>query len=176
MLGALPSWAFQSTLPRGERQLSDRDQIKFIDFNPRSHEGSDTFPGIFQNLANNFNPRSHEGSDTLYAYRLGRIILFQSTLPRGERRSIQSFFYSHLDFNPRSHEGSDESNRPVQKQCSISIHAPTRGATACAPDAWTVSGNFNPRSHEGSDGDGMVPLSVSCYFNPRSHEGSDAVR
>ena len=32
---------------------------------------------------------------------------FQSTLPRGERRSGHTFWQEHLDFNPRSREGSD---------------------------------------------------------------------
>ena len=33
----------------------------------------------------------------------------------------------------------------------ISIHAPTRGATLRREFIWTATPNFNPRSHEGSD-------------------------
>ena len=54
-----------------------------------------------------FNPRSHEGSDGKHTPDL-LSLLFQSTLPRGERRhrfikGSRSGYY----FNPRSHEGSD---------------------------------------------------------------------
>ena len=103
----------------------------FIDFNPRSHEGSDyygyDYPGNSRGFQStlprrerlrrnrqepqreNFNPRSHEGSDV----GRGRVCLFafkfQSTLPRRERPS------------GRLHRG----------RCNhISIHAPTKGATA----------------------------------------------
>ena len=56
----------------------------------------------------NFNPRSHEGSDI-------------TALHTGEESQ---------NFNPRSHEGSDSIflTSPVLPR-SISIHAPTRGAT-----------------------------------------------
>ena len=55
---------------------------------------------------------------------------FQSTLPRGERRSHDAavssdFFY----FNPRSREGSDDDKGTQSGDGKISIHAPARGAT-----------------------------------------------
>ena len=80
---------------------------------------------------------------------------------------------SYVDFNPRSHEGSDVQSKIVTEQYTISIHAPTRGATIFtglgivsdvisihAPTRGATSAvllfpvatsNFNPRSHEGSD-------------------------
>ena len=121
-----------------------------------------------------FNPRSHEGSDTSMPWTACRNFLFQSTLPRGERQQAHGNRKSHLYFNPRSHEGSDCSRysvttltslfqstlprgeRPKSKRSNtsdklfqstlprgerqlvnvikeygyvISIHAPTRGAT-----------------------------------------------
>ena len=55
-----------------------------------------------------FNPRSHEGSDA----------------------AVDALDYLKANFNPRSHEGSDAGCRPLDlRQFSISIHAPTRGAT-----------------------------------------------
>ena len=56
----------------------------------------------------NFNPRSHEGSDGIHFVTPVVTVLFQSTLPRGERQDhkVKSF--------------------PLFE---ISIHAPTRGAT-----------------------------------------------
>ena len=77
----------------------------------------------------------------------------------------------------------------------ISIHAPTKGATATETNLYSVRGNFNPRSHEGSDAlrfSWTVAKKISIHaptkgatedangfmnipedFNPRSHEGSD---
>ena len=55
--------------------------------------------------------------------------LFQSTLPRGERRGVRSRYKKRINFNPRSREGSD-----VKDTASF-----------------ISFGNFNPRSREGSD-------------------------
>ena len=55
--------------------------------------------------------------------------LFQSTLPRGERRNTQPRSAERRNFNPRSREGSDDA-----------------GAEACY-----IAAHFNPRSREGSD-------------------------
>ena len=80
-------------------------------FNPRSHEGSDCRSDKLSPSSVHFNPRSHEGSD----------------LQRGLYKMRK------VDFNPRSHEGSDiGSERNHRYQIEISIHAPTRGATAAA--------------------------------------------
>ena len=121
---------FQSTLPRGERRATQ----------------SRCFTRIY------FNPRSHEGSDQRAKCSLDPMFRFQSTLPRGERL-FDSITSLHLwDFNPRSHEGSDPdagqtdpgtdhfnprshegSDLPEPgldpAENTISIHAPTRGAT-----------------------------------------------
>ena len=99
---------FQSTLPREERLRADRVFKTLLYFNPRSHERSDdstykldglsyisihaptrgatSISKFFCSSVVYFNPRSHERSD-LYAS-CNRIYtsLFQSTLPREERR------------------------------------------------------------------------------------------
>ena len=56
---------------------------------------------------------------------------------------------------------------------SISIHAPTRGATM--PMRWRLCNRiyFNPRSHERSDTGFSMSAHTLKYFNPRSHERSD---
>ena len=79
-----------------------------------------------------------------------------------------------LNFNPRSHEGSDILPVPPPAAVSISIHAPTRGATQTDRIRDRQSYNFNPRSHEGSDGAYYAAQCRFHNFNPRSHEGSDA--
>ena len=78
-----------------------------------------------------------------------------------------------LNFNPRSHEGSDILPVPPPAAVSISIHAPTRGATQTDRIRDRQSYNFNPRSHEGSDGAYYAAQCRFHNFNPRSHEGSD---
>ena len=58
-------------------------------------------------MIDDFNPRSHEGSDeAIDEYQAARL-LFQSTLPRGERPALANDELTANDFNPRSHEGSD---------------------------------------------------------------------
>ena len=79
----------------------------------------------------NFNPRSREGSDYAECLILLMFHVFQSTLPRGERRHYRKQTYKILcDFNPRSREGSDVlPPLYVEGGYYISIHAPARGAT-----------------------------------------------
>ena len=146
-------------------------------------------------MASNFNPRSREGSDVYTGTMTLHGTLFQSTLPRGERRRF-------------SGNGS--------RWTSISIHAPARGATIVLNDALSfeqfqstlprgerLSGegfqclgyifqstlprgerpclrrkrqpiwHFNPRSREGSDCFFLAFRRQRNHFNPRSREGSD---
>ena len=100
------------------------------DFNPRSREGSDDFLFATCYSINYFNPRSREGSDDGNEKKIAVDDLFQSTLPRGERRSVRlRREHPYCHFNPRSREGSDN------------IFNLTFIGTC----------NFNPRSREGSD-------------------------
>ena len=189
---------FQSTLPRGERQFALYKLSATIDFNPRSHEGSDDT--IFRRdvCFLYFNPRSHEGSDPNENQDYWANTGFQSTLPRGERPQCKVIGYTVSNFNPRSHEGSDcHTHKERQFSVPISIHAPTRGATLQIVIRQHRRCDFNPRSHEGSDNAydhtlflittfqstlprgerrGMTSVvSNQKDFNPRSHEGSDAI-
>ena len=98
------------------------------DFNPRSREGSDAIRQGHREPFSYFNPRSREGSDLppwilLYSSKISihapargatspvamtaRSIVFQSTLPRGERLCSCRSATLLEDFNPRSREGSD---------------------------------------------------------------------
>ena len=100
------------------------------------------------------------------------------------------------NFNPRSHKGSDIKWYDGTTLLSISIHAPTRGATAFIIHFLTSYSNFNPRSHKGSDiivasipnlkpefqstlpqGERRIAIGIIRFdtgdFNPRSHKGSD---
>ena len=78
-------------------------------FNPHSHEGSDIVFSSCPNSTSYFNPHSHEGSDAT-----------------GADIGICKRY-----FNPHSHEGSDDVKEFLdQLDGTISIHTPTKGATA----------------------------------------------
>ena len=84
----------------------------------------------YRMLLIDFNPRSHEGSDDFPYDRLDTKAIFQSSLPRGERHILIATGIYDGNFNPRSHEGSDTSTHYKQYSIlRISILAPTRGAT-----------------------------------------------
>ena len=101
---------FQSTLPRGERLKKRRLNSGGKNFNPRSRVGSDVDYTLHDvNKGSDFNPRSRVGSDISRSVPFLCLMLFQSTLPRGERRSIP-YPYLHC--------------------IKISIHAPAWGATS----------------------------------------------
>ena len=126
-------------------------------------------------------------------------LVFQSSLPRGERRSVDTYcmirqIISILapargatcrtlssssptisDFNPRSREGSDIGNAALVAVFRISILAPARGATKVPDKIEIIEQNFNPRSREGSDQQSTASSRLFFYFNPRSREGSDQV-
>ena len=153
----------------------DRPQkLKFVYFNPRPREGGDGCrdDGYHRRLSISihapargatpcrgksrgdtwhFNPRPREGGDMSCPDLTGTILLFQSTPPRGERRSVPvdilptAIFQStpprgerpmsadaalpRHHFNPRPREGSDVDRLMPEDSSVISIHAPARGAT-----------------------------------------------
>ena len=144
------------------------------DFNPRSREGSDGYAHR-QRLPIIISIHAPARGATVLILRMELYqVLFQSTLPRGERltNGVESKTYK-----------------------LISIHAPARGATIRMDKFCIGTGNFNPRSREGSDriylkrlrqfvrfqstlprGERRFDCSNKSgrqYFNPRSREGSD---
>ena len=99
---------------------------------------------------------------------------FQSTLPRGERRSILVRDLLLLtNFNPRSRVGSDIS--PWLDANPILYFNPRSRVGSDQSDTLVLVAllNFNPRSRVGSDVGGWVWASGDDNFNPRSRVGSD---
>ena len=166
---------FQSTLPHGERRLALRAHDLLVDISIHAPAWGATVNAIVQKrlakisihapawgatrpqvrptVLRDFNPRSRMGSDDHAVALRGGDVLFQSTLPHGERRDlVPSIVALRENFNPRSRMGSDgviglkltlherfQSTlphgerpplylRPLQAQ-AISIHAPAWGAT-----------------------------------------------
>ena len=78
-----------------------------------------------------FNPRTHTGCDTLWTAPAVASRAFQSTHPHGVRLYKNSVARGRVSFNPRTHTGCDLKCRPyLVADLAVSIHAPTRGATA----------------------------------------------
>ena len=78
-------WAFQSALPRGERQELKSLTIITANFNPRSREGSDLF-FLMLCIFTLISIRAPARGATRPSGGTSSIFLFQSALPRGERR------------------------------------------------------------------------------------------
>ena len=173
-----------------------RTVMNMLNFNPRSHEGSDnsgwsSFPFRYisihaptrgatffleygQDPYYVFQSTLPRGERHMWKYNTPDVLTFQSTLPRGERHKMHNICMTSLYFNPRSHEGSDNvAGVATKSDKNISIHAPTRGATVTRFIILKHNTDFNPRSHEGSDYFLNYFIPFFCYFNPRSHEGSD---
>ena len=77
--------------------------------------------------------------------------LFQSTFPRGERPRKCVLLHAPGGFNPRSREGNDRNNLQSLDGIIVSIHVPARGTTTLHSDVWLCNCSFNPRSREGND-------------------------
>ena len=77
-------------------------------------------------------------------------LVFQSTRPRGARPRRDHCDTFCTGFNPRAHVGRDAEHVAPVEDVTVSIHAPTWGAT----QRWQL-----PQLH--------------CGFNPRAHVGRD---
>ena len=112
---------FQSTHPRRVRRSIIFVLLQANYFNPRTHEGCDSVNFTIKSASSYFNPRTHEGCDQKIVFRGLDDPIFQSTHPRRVR-----------------HKNWDA----VQASLTISIHAPTKGATSAAgilPSALRIS-------------------------------------
>ena len=80
--------------------------FRLINFNPRSREGSDDI-GLRMDVAIMISIHAPARGATMVLILVIHPPIFQSTLPRGERRDCGVLFLLQSDFNPRSREGSD---------------------------------------------------------------------
>ena len=124
------SQTFQSTLPRRERPRSTPARSKFLSFNPRSREGSDTLwnPSIlpciqFQSTL----PRRERHHFDMDWFQLE---MFQSTLPRRERLLyiVSSRVSSSVSIHAPA-KGATDMILLSELVPAVSIHAPAKGAT-----------------------------------------------
>ena len=74
---------------RGATGCGQRAGHRYIGFNSRSREGSDTRSTTRTPSKPGFNSRSREGSDQGHSAYIRSLLLFQFALPRGERQSAK---------------------------------------------------------------------------------------
>ena len=88
-------WVFQSTLPRGERRYTaSKPTDNLLYFNPRSHEGSDDNGTEFLDQQALISIHAPTRGATYNRRKQTWYSLFQSTLPRGERRLLNESSFS----------------------------------------------------------------------------------
>ena len=159
-------------------------------FNPRTHEGCD--PSLAgQKLSCRVSIHAPTKGATSYGTTLPTTsIRFQSTHPRRVRRTVTDQYIAAMEFqstHPRrvrpvialvAHLSKvkfqsthprrvrPQHRTPPPHSYSVSIHAPTKGATSNTTNAVSVTIGFNPRTHEGCDGINLTRpavISVSIH-------------
>ena len=129
---------FQSTLPRGERRVAATSDTMYMRISIHAPARGATMAEQFLNAALVISIHAPaRGATNANANLLFHKLIFQSTLPRGERqRLMKNSWNGKRNFNPRSREGSDRNATLLGTDYYISIHAPARGATSlCAFEA-----------------------------------------
>ena len=124
------SITFQSTLPRGERHHNNHHGSALLQFQSTLPRGERPEEVYWNSKISDISIHAPTRGATLQRLYHCRFYIFQSTLPRGERPFGQALSLILCNFNPRSHEGSDNAFFSPASAVVISIHAPTRGATA----------------------------------------------
>ena len=125
-------------------------------------------------LLSYFNPRSHEGSDALVHSKKLMIALFQSTLPRRERRLFSIYIVNIKMISIHAPtKGATAHYFATGIPTSISIHAPTKGATTEPPAIRRTRIISIHAPTKGATYNRCLRFLRHAHFNPRSHEGSD---
>ena len=103
------SMSFQSTHPRGVRQMHGMQTRQSSCFNPRTHAGCDPLRANPHPSLPCFNPRTHAGCDT----EAQKYIFLTGVSIHAPTRGATPCFHSHRNpstrFNPRTHAGCDGS-------------------------------------------------------------------
>ena len=143
-------------------------------FNPRAREGRDASSASILQLYKSFQSTRPRGARRTAKMERLSPMLFQSTRPRGARPASTFRNVRRSCFNPRAREGRDAkpSTLPENPQ-QVSIHAPARGATKSPIREIAAMSCFNPRAREGRDRSSRMPAAHPTCFNPRAREGRD---
>ena len=167
---------FQSTLPRGERRRLRLREHGRKSISIHAPARGATFCHLLALLnTRNFNPRSREGSDSMSTFLFCLRTRFQSTLPRGERHTKQTFrlFWCPISIHAPARGAT---SRVIFSTfvMLISIHAPARGATQHPPYPVMLYA-FQSTLPRGERHSNINDIFDESDFNPRSREGSDTI-
>ena len=157
--------------------------------------GSDRIVAAARRWYRRFNPRSHVGSDSKMFWTKAIVLVFQSTLPRGERLLAVETSYAQTTSQSTLPRGERllplseavllirfQSTLPRGERRTCAYH-PARcpkfqstlphGERRQYDGRHDANDGFNPRSHMGSDLPSLIVTADTVCFNPRSHMGSD---
>ena len=121
-----------------------------------------------------FNSRAHGGRDIADGAPLIGLA-FQFTRPRGARRGTMAQYKETPMFQFTRPRGARHAQLIGTLTQTVSIHAPTGGATGLA----LITGHpacFNSRAHGGRDGRSSPGARATGGFNSRAHGGRDSTR
>ncbi len=165
---------FQSTRPQGARRVRLTERLIKRSFNPRARRGRDQEPDDNTSTDSGFNPRARGGRDLFFGQPITLGQLFQSTRPRGARRSLvhqkpdSQWFQStrprgarpltyaeivqYAKFQSTRPRGARPYNLIYNEWIrDVSIHAPAGGATSGLTSGMPSPASFNPRARGGRD-------------------------
>ena len=120
---------FQSTHPHGVRQILENIKDEIIEVSIHAPTRGATLSNYTIVLVLAFQSTHPHGVRLENTYLSKKDDLFQSTHPHGVRQVVDPPHWRALSFNPRTHTGCDNRACGNQAVFSVSIHAPTRGAT-----------------------------------------------
>ena len=158
------------------RDVADRDPplgpIQFQSTRPRGARPTLTDPFAFGWVFQSTRPR---GARLRLGKRIAARRAFQSTRPRGARRIDGRVHPVGGRFQSTRPRGARRYRRPIRRPGpTVSIHAPTRGATLLAGEEGAEVKCFNPRAHAGRDYPQGRRRRLRGCFNPRAHAGRDS--
>ena len=145
------SLLFQSTLPREERHMTVQlhpHRRRFQSTLPREERPSLYLLGAH---LHNFNPRSHERSDSQQSELITMLRISIHAPTRGATRSRCRYCFPSINFNPRSHERSDKENKSKRRVLTYFNPRSHERSDSFFHPLFNPQSHFNPRSHERSD-------------------------
>ena len=167
---------FQSTRPRGARRATDvmKEIVEpFQSTRPRGARQMRLCPCAGARPC--FNPRAHEGRDLAIRTSPSCVRTFQSTRPRGARRPRIAAGRGQISVSIHAPtRGATSSGRRHERPSGVSIHAPARGATSDVCRS-IDGGMFQSTRPRGARRRRRVRRAAFPGFNPRAHEGRDDV-
>ena len=159
---------------RGATYTNGQTSSRFTGFNPRTHTGCDALRSRTWHASRPVSIHAPTRGATWLWYNDMDKLMFQSTHPHGVRHTEQTSQPQWGEFQSTHPHGVRlYIATPIVIVLYVSIHAPTRGATAAFKPHCIKPVSFNPRTHTGCDLADMGSLRRCNSFNPRTHTGCD---